>query len=150
MIEIINKKQRDEKRQIAFFTQDGIEFSCGNVPIGLTKAEDIQAHLDSRADEFKLIILRKEYPEADINSISQKEDAKEIEKWNVWIKNGCKNKVIVGYKDEEQTKPIYEHQVIEKQPWQYSHPLWVRLSGEIDKATTLASLKPILKEMIKE
>jgi len=45
MIEINGLEPRDEKKQVAFFTIDGQEFSCGNVPVGLTKAEDVQAHL---------------------------------------------------------------------------------------------------------
>lgn len=39
MIEIKVIKPRDDKRQIVFFVIDNQEFSCGNVPVELTKTD---------------------------------------------------------------------------------------------------------------
>lgn len=148
MIEINKIEPRDEKRQVVFFTIDSQEFSCGNVPINLTKAADIQAHLDARADEFKLLILRKQYPESD-HLRFQKDDKTEFEAMKEWISKGHKNKIIVGYKDEEQTKPIYDYKVLEKQELEYRHPKSVSLVAKIEGANITPELKDLLKEIVK-
>ena len=92
MIEINRIKQRDDERQVAFFTIDGQEFSCGNVPAELTKMEDVQAHLDARADEFKLLLLKMQYPQSD-HLRFQVNSKTEIEAFEEWILKGHKNKI---------------------------------------------------------
>lgn len=139
-------KQRDDKRQIAFITlavnQEEYEFSVGNVPSSLKIQADILAYLEKREDEFKLLILGKSYPEADINSIPQKEEATEIEKWNAWISKGHKN--LIGKKGR---KNIYE--VIEKQELEYRHPKWIGLTAKIESASIDKEIKDLLKELVK-
>lgn len=147
MIEIKAIEPRDEKRQIAFFTIDGQEFSCGNVPADLVKAEDVQAYLDSRADEFKLLILKKEYPESD-HLRFQKDEKTELEAMEEWITKGHKNKVMTGLDDK--LKPIYIDQVIEKKELEYKHPKWIGIQMKIDSLNIAKELKDVLKEIVKK
>ncbi len=147
-IEIKAIEPRDEERQVAFFIIDGQEFSCGNVPATLTKAVDIQAYLDSRANEFKLLLLKGEYPESDHLRL-QADDKTELEAMTAWITAGHKKKIIVGYKDEEQTKPTYSYKTIEKQELQYKHPKSVRLLALIEASTVIKEIKDLLKEIVK-
>jgi len=147
MIIINGIKQRDEKRQIAFFTIDGQEFSCGNVPAELTKTEDIQVYLDSRADEFKLLILRKQYPETDYLRF-KKDDKTELEAMREWITKGHKNKIQVGL--TLGGKPKYGYKVIEKQELQYKHPKSVRLLALIEATNVAPEMKNLLKEIVKD
>ncbi|MBA7669689.1 hypothetical protein ES703_77822 [subsurface metagenome] len=146
MIEIKEIKPRDDKRQIAFFTLDGQEFSCGNVPASLTKTADIQAHLDARADEFKLLILRKQYQESD-HLRFLKNDKTEIEAMQAWIAAGHKNKIQIGL--TVAGNPKYGYEVIEKQELEYRHPKSVTLVAKIEAANIPPELKGLLKEIVK-
>jgi len=146
MIEINGIKPRDEKRQVAFFTIDGQEFSCGNVPISLTKAKDIQAHLDARVDEFKLLILRKQYRESDYLRF-QADDKTELEAMKEWIMKGHKNKIQIGL--TAVGNPKYGYKVIEKQELEYRHPKWVALMAKIEGANIAPEMKGLLKEIVK-
>lgn len=146
MIEINGIKPRDEKRQIAFFTIDDQEFSCGNVPAMITKMEDIQAHLDVRADEFKLLILTMQYPESDHLRLKQ-DNKTELEAMNEWITKGHKNKIQIGLTTTG--KPKYGYEIIEKQELQYKHPKSVRLLALIEASTVSKEIKDLLKEIVK-
>jgi len=146
IIELIATKPRDSKRQFAFIKVDDIEFSVGNVPIGLTEEKDVQAHLDARADEFKLLILRKQYRESDYLRF-QVDDKTELEAMKEWISKGHKNKIKVG---------VYE--IIEKQELKYKHPKWIGLTAKIENLnisidtpimTAFESIKDLLKEIVK-
>lgn len=148
MIEINGIEPRDETRQIVFFTIEGQEFSAGNVPITLVKMEDVQAHLDARADEFKLLILRTQYPESDHLRL-QEGGKTELEAMTAWITAGHKNKIIVGYKDKEKTKPTYGYKTIEKQELQYKHPKSIRLIALIEASSAAKEVKDLLKEIVK-
>ena len=141
MIEIKAIEPRDEARQIAYFTIDGQEFSCGNVPTELTKAKDVQAHLDARADEFKLLILRKQYPESD-HLRFQKDNMTELQSMEAWIDKGHKN--LMG---KDGKKNIYE--LIEKQELEYRHPKWIRLLPLIEASNVAKEVKDLLKEIVK-
>lgn len=134
-------EQRDETRQVAFFTIDGQEFSAGNVPATLTKTEDIQAHLDARADEFNLLILKKSYPESDHKRFL-KEGMTEIQSMQEWIAKGHKNLI-----DKKGTKNIYI--VIDKQELEYRHPKSVGLMAKIEGAGITPELKDLLKEIVR-
>lgn len=147
MIEIKAIEPRDEKRQIAFFTIINQEFSCGGVPADLIKLEDVQAYLDSRADEFKLLILKKEYPESDLTGFKTKDNT-ELEAMEEWISKGHKNKVIAGLDDK--LKPIYIDQVIEKKALEYKHPKWIGIQAKIDSLDIAKELKDVLKEIVKK
>lgn len=147
MIEINTMKPRDEERQIAFFTIDGQEFSCGNVPAGLTKKPEIQAYLDGRADEFKLLILKKEYPGSDLTGFKTKDNT-ELEAMEEWISKGHKNKIQIGLDEKE--KPVFEDQIIEKQELEYKHPKWIEIQKKIDSLNIAKELKDVLKEIIKK
>lgn len=146
MIEINGTEPRDEKRQVAFFTIDGQEFSCGNVPVGLTKAEDVQAYLDSRADDFKLLILRKQYPETDYLRF-QKDDKTELEAMNEWVTKGHKNKIQIGLTTVG--NPKYGYETIEKQELAYKHPKSIRLLALIETSNVAKEVKDLLKEIVK-
>ncbi len=146
MIEINALKPRDEKRQVAFFTIDGQEFSCGNVPAELTKTEDIQAHLDARADEFRLIIARIQYPEFDYLRF-HKVGKTELEAMEEWITKGHKNKIQVGL--TAAGNPKYGYEVIVKQELQYKHPKSVRLTALIEASNVAKETKDLLIEIVK-
>ena len=146
MIKIKAIEPRDENRQVAYFTTDEIEFSCGNVPADLTKLTDIKAYLESRTDEFRLLILRRQYPESDPSEFKA-EGKTELESMQEWISKGHKNKVIIGYEGED--KPIYEDRIIEKKELEYKHPKWIGLAAEIEASNATPEMKEILKKIIK-
>lgn len=146
MIEINAIQPRDEKRQIAFFTIDGQQFSAGNVSIELTKMEDVQAHLDARSDEFTLLILRKEYPGSD-HLRFQIDDITELEAIQEWIAKGHKNKIQVGL--TVAGKPKYGYEIIEKQELQYRHPKFIRLLALIEASNVDKEIKDLLKQIVK-
>lgn len=146
MIEINGIQPRDKERQVAFFTIASQQFSCGNVPAELTKKPDIQAHLDARSDEFKLLILRKQYQESDYLRL-QKEDKSELEAMQAWVVAGHKNKIQTGLTTTG--KPKYGYKVIEKQELEYKHPKSVTLIAKIEDANITPELKDLLKEIVK-
>jgi len=146
MIKINGMQPRDKKRQVAFLTIDGQEFSCGNVPTELTKVEDIQAYLDSRADDFTLLILKKQYPETDYLRL-QKDDKTELEAMKEWIQKGHKNKIQIGLTTAG--NPKYGYEVIEKQELAYKHPKSIRLLALIEASNVDKEIKDLLKEIVK-
>ncbi len=146
MIEINEMQPRDEKRQVAFFTIDGQQFSCGNVPAELTKKPDIQVHLDARADEFTLLILRKQYRESDHKRF-QVDNKTELEAMQEWIAKGHKNKIQIGLTAAK--KPKYDYEIIEKQELQYKHPKSVRLLALIEASNVAKEIKDLLIEIVK-
>lgn len=152
MIEIAIKarKNRDEKRQNIYvdITKNGeiIPLLIGNVPASLMNDSDILTHLGSRKDELLLVILRKFYPEADPDSITQEENVTDLEKMQTWITNGCKNKIVIG--ETKAGKPKFGYEIIEKQPWTYKHPSWINAEAEIEKASITLDLKTLLKKVI--
>lgn len=145
MIEINGIEPRDEARQIAFFTVDSQQFSCGNVPASLTKTTDIQAHLDARADEFNLLILRKQYPESDHKRF-QKEDMTEFQSMKAWIVAGHKNKIQIGL--TVAGKPKFEYRIVEKRELDYKHPKEIEARVLINKATSIDDIKAILHKIL--
>jgi len=152
MIELISRKERDQGRQIAFIKvtdpEHGIgaqEFSVGNVPAELTDDKDVQAHLSSREEKIITVILRKQYPEADISPFRE-EGKSELKAFSAWIDNGCKNKVIVGY--YKSGNPKYGYEVIERQEIEYRHPPEVTMIDKIDRASITPDLKSLLKDII--
>lgn len=154
MIELISRKERNKERQITFIKVtdsahgiDAQEFSVGNVPAELTDDKDVQVHLDSRENEIILIILRKHYPEADIDKFRE-EGKSELEAFQAWIDNGCKNKLIFGYKDEKQTKPIYEERIIEKKEIEYKHPPGIALKLELKEINTIENAKALIGKIL--
>lgn len=146
MIEINGIQPRDEKRQLAFFTIDGQEFSCGNVPVELTKKPDVQAHLDARSEEFTLLILRTQYMGSD-HLRFQKDDITELEAMQEWIAKDHKNKIQVGL--TAAGNPKYGYEIIEKQELQYKHPKSVRLTALIEASNVAKEIKDLLKEIVK-
>ena len=147
MIKINGIEPRDEKRQVAFFTIDGQEFSCGNVPAELTKEEDVQTHLDARSDEFTLLILRKQYPGSDYLRF-QKDDKSELEAMKEWIAKGHKNKIQTGLTTAG--NPQYGYEIIEKQEFlEYKHPKSLRLLALIEGSNVAKEIKDLLIEIVK-
>ncbi len=146
MIKINGIQARDEKRQIVFFTIDGQEFTAGNVPIELTKTNDIQAHLNARTDEFKLVMLKMQYIEADYLRF-QKVGKTELEAMKEWITKGHKNKIQIGLTLAE--NPKYGYKVIEKEELVYRHPKSVRLTPLIESSSVNKEVKDLLKEIVK-
>ena len=144
-IEIKAVEPRDETRQVAFFTLDGQEFSCGNVPIALTKTEEIQAYLDSRVNEFNLLLLKREYPESDHKRF-QKQNMTELVAMSEWILKGLRNKVVVG--ETTTGKPKYEYVTIGKKPLTYKPAKSVKLKPIIEAATRVDKLKEVILKVL--
>ena len=152
MIELISRKGRDKERQVAFIKVtdlthgiDAQEFSVGNVPAELIDDKDVQAHLDSREEKIITVILRKHYSEADISQFRE-EGKSELEAFQAWIDNGCKNKIQIGlYKNG---KPKYGYEVIHKKEIEYRHPPELAMIDKIDRASITPDLKSLLKDII--
>lgn len=145
MIKIKAIEPRDENRQTAYFTIDDIEFSCGGIPANLSTQASIKAYLESRADEFRLILLKKQYPGAKCCEYKTEENT-ELEAMEEWITKGHKNKVLTGFLEES---PTYEDQIIEKVELEYKHPKWIGLLEEIEASNVNAEIKNLLKKIIK-
>ena len=152
MIELISRKERDKERQIAFIKVtdeahgiDAQEFSVGNVPAELTDDKDVKAHLDSREEEIVTVILRKHYPDADISQFRE-EGKSELEAFQAWIDNGCKNKIQIGF--YKNGNPKYGYEVIEKKEIEYRHPPELAMIDKIDRASITPDLKSLLKDII--
>lgn len=129
MIEITldHIKPRDEERQTAYITVSGVDsqvyrFQVGNVPATLTTNQQIQDHLDGRKDELHLFCLKKTWSDADPWDFKDPEKS-ELQNFLDWIDAGHKNKVIMGYEDEEKTEPIYDYVEITNHIYAGTHPL---------------------------
>ncbi len=152
MIELIAIEQRDEIRQVAYFTVDEYEFSVGNVPIELDTNQKVLTWLKKNEDFYMFLILQKIYRKGDMWADwgrFQEEDMTKLEAFQAWIKDGCKNKVLVGHEDEEKKKPIHEYIVIEKLPFRSAHPAYLKAHKKIDSANIDSKMKALLKDIVK-
>jgi hypothetical protein len=129
MIEItLNaRKPRDEERQTAYISVSGVnaetyKFQVGNVPASLTTDQEAQDYLNGRKDEFHLFCLKETWVGADPWDFKDPEKS-ELENFLDWIDAGHKNKIVIGYEDEEKTEPIYDYVVIENHTYAGTHPL---------------------------
>jgi beta-galactosidase/beta-glucuronidase len=153
MIELIAVRQRDETRQVVYFTVDEYDFSAGNVPIELDTDAKVLAWLKKNEDSYMFLILQKMYRKgemwADWGRFKTEENTN-LSAMEEWISKGHKNKIITGYKDEAQKKPIYEYVVIEKLPFRSAHPAYLKKLKKIDSATNIDSkMKTLLKDIVK-
>ena len=82
----INSTRENDTDQTVFFSidYDGAKKWHGDIP----KDDDPQEWFDANEDLIKTQILRKQYPGADV---PQLEDKTELESFEAWIANGCKN-----------------------------------------------------------
>jgi hypothetical protein len=144
MIELICRRQRDKDRQIAFIKIDGQDFSVGNVLSGLDDAKCL-AHLQSREQEIRFVIMQKQYPEANYKEF-QKEGMTALSSMQAWIDNGCKNKIQAG--QDEEGKAILQDVIIEAQPIAYKIPKEITALAAIDSSKTIAELKVAIKAII--
>ena len=150
MIKLNGLKQRDEERQIAYFTIDGYEYADGSIPTELDTDKKVLIWLKNNENRYMFLILQEMYRDGETWADwqrYQKEDMTDLEAFQKWIKTGHKNRTIVGYKDEERKKPIYEYKVIPKQPWHSTHPPGLVLKADIAKAKTVKDIKKILEKM---
>jgi hypothetical protein len=145
MIELMFRKKRDEKRQIAFVRVDGQEFSVGNVPAECDTDQKVLNHLNSREQEIRFVMLSKQYPEADWRP-HKKEGVSDLEALTSWILLGCINKIQTG--QDEEGKPVFQDIVIERKPLEYRFPSEVTAGAIINGAKTLVELKTALKKVI--
>ena len=143
MIEIIHTRENETDRTVFFkiTIKDEIYPFHADCPLD----QDPQAYLESMKDKITVLIFNRLYPENDHKRFMI-DDVSEISAMKLWIKDGCKNQIIVGYYKNE--KPKYGYEVIEKVPWKSTHPPNLALKAEIDKATTLTELKDVMKKVI--
>ena len=149
MIELKARKQRDEKRQIAFFTVDEYEFADGSVPVELDTDTKVLIWLEKNEDRYMFLILQKMYRNGDTWADWQRfktDENTDLAAFQKWIADGCRNQIIVGY--YKNGNPIYKYIVIEKQPWKSTHPPELKLTDKIDSLTVTPDLKSILKDII--
>ena len=142
-IEIIHERE-NEKDKTAFFklTMNGEVFEWhGDIP----KDAEAQSFLEAQADKLKFLVILKHYHDADYKA-HQKEDMTDLQAIKKWIKAGCENKVQIGMDDEG--KPIFKTQVIEKRPWRGPHPKEVTVRPLIEKAKTVEEIKEVLQKML--
>lgn len=105
-------------------------------------AAGLLAYFNANKDRLHVNVLRKFWHNADIAPFMNGRRT-ELEAFIAWVKDGHRN--IVGKAADG--KPIYK--VIDKRPWRDTHPAWIALHARIDGATTLAQLKPILKDAVR-
>lgn len=146
MIKIQAIKTIGDEMHVAFFTIDGQEYTCGNIPIELDTKANILAHLEKIEDKFILLILRQQYPESD-HLRFQKDDMTELQSMQKWITAGHRNKIQIGLTTTG--KPKYGYKMIEKQELEYRHPKWIGLVAKIEGANITPELKDLLKEIVK-
>jgi len=144
MIDLICRRQRDKDRQIAFIKIDGIDFSVGNVLSGLDDAKCL-AHLQSREQEIRFVMLLKQYPEADWKAFRtpQNDDLAALQ---AWVAAGCKNALLEG--QDEEGKGVFKEVAVERVPLNYKIPKDALIGQVIDGTKTLAELKEVLKNLI--
>ncbi len=152
MIELLSVEKRDETRQMAYFKVDEYEFSAGNIPIALDTTAKVLAWLKKNEDFYMFLILQKVYRKGNMWADWQAfktADNTNLSAFQEWISKGHKNKVIVGYKDEEQKKPVYEYIVIEPLPFRSNHPPYLKAHKKIDSANIDSKMKMLLKDIVK-
>lgn len=147
MIEIISARENESDQAVFFKITIGKDIYewHGSCP----KDADPQAYFEAMKDKLHFLILQKMYRDGETWADwqrYQKEGMTPLQSMLAWIADGCRNKIIVGY--YKNGKPKYEYQIIEKQPWRSTHPPGLALTAEVDKVTTLAGLKAIVKKAI--
>lgn len=145
MIEIIHARENEDDFTVYFvidIDDENYEFHA-DIP----KDKNQQEWLEDNQDYIRFFILQKTYRGTDWQRF-QKNDTTRLQAIIEWIKAGHKNQILVGYKDEEQTKPIYEYCIIEKLPWRSTHPPRLAIAKDIDTLDVKEDLKDILKKII--
>ena len=135
MIKLNGLKQRDEERQIAYFTIDGYEYADGSIPTELDTDKKVLIWLKNNENRYMFLILQEMYRDGETWADwqrYQKEDMTELEAFQKWVK--------AGHKNEDGT-------IIKKQPWHSTHPPGLVLKADIAKAKTVKDIKKILEKM---
>jgi len=145
MIEIIHERTNESDKTV-FFRIDIAEETepiewHGDVP----KDADSKVYLEAMQDKIHFLILQKMYPDVDWQRFKTDENT-DLQAFQKWITEGCKNKIIVGY--YKNGKPKYSYVVIERQPWKSTHPPELALTDKIDSLTVTPDLKSVLKDII--
>ena len=99
----------------------------GDIP----KDADAQAYLDAKSDTLKAEILRKWYPQAEVEQLEGKSD---LESFEAWVSAGCKNAEVKGLDSDGEEIVIKAEEVIEKKAWVDSEP-------PVDQASLIAELQ---------
>jgi len=144
-IEIISTKENKDD-QTAFFklTYDNEDYEFhGDCPKGV----DPQEHFTATEDDLTFLILGKMYQDADWERFKTDKNTK-LEAMQAWITDGHRNKVIIG--ETKAGKPKYGYEVIEKKPWQSTHPPHIEVLKKIDDAEIDDNIKELLKDIVKD
>tara|TARA_R100000781_G_C4058388_1_gene120179 strand:+ start:599 stop:952 length:354 start_codon:yes stop_codon:yes gene_type:complete len=115
-ISIQSSKDNADDKTVSFTIEyDGKDYKWhGDIP----KDADAQDYLDAKEDILKSEILRKMYPKAVVEKLSDKSD---LESFEAWVNGGCKNAEVksVDYHGDEIV--VKAEEVIEKKSWVDSH-----------------------------
>ena len=132
-ITIQNSRDNDNDKTVFFTIEyDGKNYKWhGDMP----KDADAQDYLDAKEDMLKVEILRKLYPKAEVPQLVDEPEVKdkdgsiekpaeyksELESFEAWISNGCKNAEVKGIGLQSEEFVIKAEEVIEKKSWVDSH-----------------------------
>ena len=99
----------------------------GDIP----KDADAQAYLDAKSDTLKAEILRKEYPQAEVEQLDGKSA---LESFEAWVSAGAKNAEVKGTDIDGVEITIKAEETIAKKAWVDTEP-------PVDQAALIADLQ---------
>jgi len=123
-----SKDNADDKTVSFTIAYGGKDYKWhGDIP----KDADAQDYLDAKSDTLKAEILRKRYPQAEVEQLDGKSA---LESFEAWVSAGCKNAEVKGVDADGEEIVIKAEEVIEKKAWVDSEP-------PADTATLIADLQ---------
>ena len=118
----------DDKTVFFTIAYDGKNYKWhGDIP----KDADAQDYLDAKPDTLKAEILRKRYPQAEVEQLDGKSA---LESFEAWVSAGCKNAEVKGVDADGEEIVIKAEETISKKAWVDSEP-------PVDTATLIADLQ---------
>jgi hypothetical protein len=103
----------------------------------MPKDADAQDYLDAKSDTLKAEILRKRYPQAEVEQLDGKSA---LESFEAWVSAGAKNAEVKGEDSEGEEIVIKAEETISKKAWVDSEP-------PVDTAALIAELQEKVKAL---
>jgi len=123
-----SKDNADDKTVSFTIAYGGKDYKWhGDIP----KDADAQDYLDAKSDTLKAEILRKRYPQAEVEQLDGKSA---LESFEAWVSAGCKNAEVKGVDADGEEIVIKAEETISKKAWVDSEP-------PADTATLIADLQ---------
>jgi hypothetical protein len=123
-----SKDNADDKTVSFTIAYGGKDYKWhGDIP----KDADAQDYLDAKSDTLKAEILRKRYPQAEVEQLDGKSA---LESFEAWVSAGCKNAEVKGVDADGEEIVIKAEETISKKAWVDSEP-------SVDTATLIADLQ---------